>query len=75
MTLRGAGYGTSSIILEPVEKYVHEPRKGNSSNAMNGLNYFLLQLKGCMMEASWWQERGPMSIGDPISATRVGLVT
>ena len=42
-------------------------------NAMNGLNYFLLQVKDYMTKTSWWQERGPTSIGDPITATTVGV--
>ena len=36
---------------------------------MNGLNFFLLQMKDCMMEASWWEEGGPISLGDPITTT------
>ena len=26
-----------------------------------------------MMNTPWWQRRGPMSIGDPLTATRVGV--
>ena len=40
---------------------------------MNGLNYFLLQLKYCMMEAAMLLagNRGGMSTGDSITTTRV----
>ena len=40
---------------------------------MNGLKYILLQLKGCMMETSWLQVGGSMSIGNPITATWMGV--
>ena len=32
-----------------------------------------LQLKNCVIETSCWQGGGPTNIGDPISATRVGV--
>ena len=35
---------------------------------MNGLKYFLLQLKDCMMETLYWLWEGSMSIGKPITA-------
>ena len=37
--------------------------------AMNGLKYFLLQFKDCMMQTSCWQEGWPTSIDDPTTAT------
>ena len=44
-------------------------RKGNRTNALNVLKYFLPQF----MEIYCWLEGGPMSIGNPITATRVGM--
>ena len=35
------------------------------------LKYSQLQLKDCMMETCSWQEGGPTTIGNPITATRV----
>ena len=41
---------------------------------MYGLNCFLLQLKGCLLETYWWQEVRPTSIGNPVTAAaRVGV--
>ena len=36
---------------------------------LNGSDY--VQLKDCMMETSCWQDGGPTSNVDPITATRV----
>ena len=41
-------------------------------NAMNGLKYFLLQLKDCIMETSCWQERGAHEHWRPRN-TRMGV--
>ena len=49
--------------------------KGNPTNALNRLKYFILQLKDCMMETSCWHlaEGGSTSIGSLITDTRVGV--
>ena len=39
-------------------------RKGYPTNAMNGVKYFLLQMKHCIMETHCW----PTSIGNPTIA-------
>lgn len=41
-------------------------KQGNHTNAINGLKYFLLELKDCLIETVGW-----LNIGDPISSTRV----
>ena len=45
-------------------------RKGIPTNPINGVKYFILQLKNCIMETSCWLD---MRIGDPITANRVGV--
>ena len=49
-----------------------EKRKGSPSDSMNGLYFLLLKLKDSIMETSWWLGDGSISIGDPITTTKVG---
>ena len=41
---------------------------------MNGLKYFLLQLKDCMMETLCWLKGGPMSIGNSVTRKKLPYV-